>query len=199
MIHKGPAVEIPDIPLVPFVLHRAPGLGEKPALIDGITGRTLTYGALADGVKRVASALQRRGFKKGDVFAIFSPNVIEYPIAFFAVASLGGIVTTVNSLYTPRELGDQLKNSGARFMLTVPAFMDRATEAVKGTAVEAIFVFGNAEHATPFSELLLEPAETVTVDIKINFHWPVLCPNSGCCAVLPVPSMRLSSPWVSPD
>jgi acyl-CoA synthetase (AMP-forming)/AMP-acid ligase II len=157
MIHRGPAVEIPDIPLVPFVLHRASELADKPALIDGLSGRQLTYGALADGVKRVASALRHRGFRKGDVFAIFSPNLIEYPIAFFAVASLGGVVTTINSLYTPRELADQLKNSDARFLLTVPSFMDRAGEAVKDTAIEEIFVFGNAPGATPFSELSLHP------------------------------------------
>ena len=166
MIHRGPAVEIPEIPLVPFVLHRASELGDKPALIDGLTGRQLTYGALADGLKRVASALRRRGFRKGDVFAIFSPNLIEYPIAFFAVASLGGVVTTVNSLYTPRELADQLKNSGARFLLTVPAFMDRVREAVKGLAIEEIFVFGDADGATPFGELLAQSAEEFAVEIN---------------------------------
>jgi acyl-CoA synthetase (AMP-forming)/AMP-acid ligase II len=166
MIHTGVAVEIPDSPLVPFVLHRARDLSSKPALIDGLTGRELTYGALADGVKRVASALRHRGFKKGDVFAIFSPNSIEYPIAFLAVASLGGVVTTVNSLYTPRELADQLKNSGARFLLTVPPFIDRATEAVKDAPVEEIFVFGSAENATPFSELLAHPAEDFSVEIN---------------------------------
>ncbi len=165
MIHRGPAVEIPDIPLVPFVLHRASELADKPALIDGLGGRQLTYGALADGVKRVASAPRHRGFRKGDVFAIFSPNLIEYPIAFFGVASLGGVVTTINSLYTPRELADQLKNSGARFLLTVPSFMDRAAEAVKDTAIEEIFVFGNAPGATPFSELSSHPADEFTVDI----------------------------------
>jgi acyl-CoA synthetase (AMP-forming)/AMP-acid ligase II len=149
MIHRGPAVEIPDIPLVPFVLHRASELADKPALIDGLSGRQLTYGALADGVKRVASALRHRGFRKGDVFAIFSPNLIEYPIAFFAVASLGGVVTTINSLYTPRELADQLKNSGARFLLTVPSFMDRVGEAVKDTAIEEIFVSTATAGCTP--------------------------------------------------
>ncbi len=166
MIHRGPAIEIPEIPLVPFVLHRASELGDKPALIDGLSGRELSYGALADGVKRVASALRRRGFRKGDVFAIFSPNLIEYPIAFFAVASLGGVITTINSLYTPRELADQLENSGARFLLTVPAFMDRAQAAVKDLAIEEVFVFGNADGATPFGELLAQPAEDFTVEIN---------------------------------
>src|SRR5713101_3372204 len=183
MIYRGPAVEIPDSPLVPFVLHRSHDLSTKPALIDGLTGRELTYGALADGVKRVASALRRRGFKKGDVFAIFSPNLIEYPIAFFAVASLGGAVTTVNSLYTARELGDQLKNSGARFLLTVPAFMDRAKEAVKDLAIEEVFVFGTADGATPFGELLEQPAEDFTVEINPAEDMVALPYSSGTTGV----------------
>jgi len=166
MIYKGPAVEIPDIALVPFVLQRASELGDQPALIDGPSARQLTYAELADGVKRSASALRRRGFQKGDVFAIFSPNLIEYPIAFLAVASLGGVVTTVNGLYTPHELADQLRNSGARFLLTVPAFMDRANEALKDAAIEEIFVFGEADGATSFSELLAKPAEDFSVEIN---------------------------------
>ena len=150
MIHKSPALEIPDVPLARFVLRRAPDWADKPALIDGVSGRQLTYGALADGVNRVASALRRRGFKKAEVFAIFSPNLPEYPIAFHAVASLGGIITTLNSLYTPRELSDQLRDSGARFLLTVPAFMDRAAEAIKGLPIDEVFVFDDASQDRTF-------------------------------------------------
>ena len=165
MIHKGPALEIPDVPLARFVLQRATVVGDRPALIDGVSGRQLTYGALADGVNRDASALRRRGFKKGDVFAIFSPNLPEYPIAFHAVASLGGIITTLNSLYTPRELSDQLRDSHARYLLTVPAFMDRAAEAIKGLPIDEVFVFGEAPGATPFAELMSQAAEPFTLEI----------------------------------
>src|SRR5207248_5488744 len=138
---------------------------DKPALLDGVSGRQLTYAALADGVNRVASALRRRGFKKAEVFATFRPNRPEYPIAFHAVASLRGIITTLNSLYTPRELSDQLRDSGARFLLTVPAFMDRAAEAIKGLPIDEVFVFGEAAGATPFAELMSQPAEPFTLEI----------------------------------
>jgi acyl-CoA synthetase (AMP-forming)/AMP-acid ligase II len=161
------------------VLQGADQLGDKPALIDGVSGRQLSYRQLAEGVPRVASALRRRGFKKGDVFAIFSPNVLEYPIAFHAVSSLGGIVTTVNSLYTPRELRTQLQDSGARYLLTVPAFMDRAREAIKDLAVDEVFVFGEAEGATPFAELLAQPAEPFTVDIDPKEDLVALPYSSG--------------------
>jgi acyl-CoA synthetase (AMP-forming)/AMP-acid ligase II len=165
MIYRGRDVEIPDVALAPFVLARASALGDKPALVDGGSGRTVTYKALGDGVNWVAAALHRHGFRKGDTLAIFSPNLPEYPIAFYAVATLGGINTTVNSLYTGRELKIQLQDSGAKYLLTVPAFMDRAREAVPGTAVQEVFVFGEAEGATPFAQLLEETGQAPATEI----------------------------------
>src|SRR5215470_18060454 len=91
-----PDVTIPEIPVTDYVLRHAERLRDKPAMVDGPTGRTLTYGQLADGVRRVATGLARRGFRKGDVFAIYCPNLPEYAVIFHAVASLGGINTTVN-------------------------------------------------------------------------------------------------------
>lgn len=179
MIYRGAAVDVPDTSLTPFVLSRAAEFADKPALTDGVSGRSLTYGALADGVQRVTSALHRRGFKKGDVMAIMSPNLPEYPIAFLGVASLGGVNTTINSLYTPGEIATQLKDSGARYLLTVPAFMDRVVQAVKGLPIEEIFVFGEAEGATPFAALLSEAAENVPVDIDPGKDLVALPYSSG--------------------
>ena len=68
-----------------------PQRGDKPAIIDGPTGRTLTYAQLVDAVRRVAAGLAAHGFAKGDVLGIYSPNVPEYAVAFHAAASLGGI------------------------------------------------------------------------------------------------------------
>src|ERR1700675_4849081 len=103
MISTSPPVTIPNVSITEYVLRHAARLGDKPALIDGPTGRTLTYRQLAEGVKRTAAGLAKRGFKKGDVFAIYSPNLPEYAIIFLAVASLRGINTTANPLYTADE------------------------------------------------------------------------------------------------
>src|SRR5262249_54055956 len=96
----SPSISIPEVPVTEYVLRHAARLGAKPALIDGPTGRTLTYRQLADGVRRAAAGLSRRGFKKGDVLAIYSPNLPEYAIALLGAASIGGITTTANPLYT---------------------------------------------------------------------------------------------------
>jgi acyl-coenzyme A synthetase/AMP-(fatty) acid ligase len=160
-----PDVTIGDAALTQVVLERAEERGEKAALVDGSSGRTISYGQLAGSVARVGAGLAARGFKKGDVFAIFCPNMPEFVVAFHAVASIGGINTTVNSLYTGDEVAFQLKDSGARFLLTVPAFMDRAADASGRAGIEEIFVLGRAEGATPFADLAQGEGGVPEVDI----------------------------------
>ena len=164
-----PDVEIPDVPLTEFVLAHAGGLGDKPALVDGTTGRTVTYGQLAESVRTAAAALAARGFGKGDTFAHYAPNLPEYPIAFHAVATLGGVNTTANPLLTADELAVQLRDCAARMIVTVPSLLEKAAAAAERAGVEEIFVYGEAEGATPFTSLLhaegtvpevaIEPAE----------------------------------------
>jgi acyl-CoA synthetase (AMP-forming)/AMP-acid ligase II len=176
---KSPDVRIPDVPITEYVLRHAARLGDKAALIDGPTGRTLTYRQLAESVKRAAAGLAKRGFKKGDVFAIYSPNLPEYAVILLAVASLGGINTTANPLYTADELAKQLADSRARFLVTVPAFLDKAHEAAKKSGIEEVFVFGAAEGATPFSDLLQAGGEPPAVRINPREDLVVLPYSSG--------------------
>ncbi|MCX7752996.1 MAG: 4-coumarate--CoA ligase family protein [Blastocatellia bacterium] len=144
MIVRGPYPEItiPEVPLTPFVLEQAERRGEKPALIDGPTGRAVSYRELAESVRRVAAGLWARGFRKGDVLAIYSPNLPEYAIAFHAVALIGGINATVNPLYTTEEVATQLRDAGAKYLLTVPPLVEKAQEAARQAGVEDVFVIG---------------------------------------------------------
>ncbi|MDW8106015.1 MAG: 4-coumarate--CoA ligase family protein [Armatimonadota bacterium] len=158
MVFKSPYadVAIPDVGVVQMVYQHALEYGDKPAMIDGPTGRTLTYLQLYGGVRRVAGNLAKRGLQKGDVVGIYSPNLPEYALAFHGVALAGGIVTTANPLYTADELAYQLRDSNAKFLITVPPLLDKAREAAAKSNVQEVFVIGEAEGATPFTELLAE-------------------------------------------
>jgi acyl-CoA synthetase (AMP-forming)/AMP-acid ligase II len=176
-----PDLEIPDVPLTEFVLRHAERLAHKPALIDGPSGRTLTYGQLAAGVRRMGAGLALRGFRKGDVFAILCPNLPEYALAFHAVISIGGTVTTVNSLYTPGEIAFQLEDSGAKHLLTVAAYLDRALPAAERARVEEVFVLGDTENeaATSFASLLSADDSAREVDVDARADVAVLPYSSG--------------------
>ena len=155
MIYRSPLpdVPIPEVALTEYLFEYATQWPEKAALIDGPSDRALTYAQLTAAVDRLAAGLAARGFSKGDVFAIYSPNIPEYAVAFFGVARAGGINTTINPLYTAPELRRQLFDAGARYLVTIPQFLDKAREAVEGTSVEEVFVFGEADGATSFGSL----------------------------------------------
>lgn len=179
---KHPDLEIPDADLCSVVLTRAAELGDKPALVEGSSGRTLSYKQLAKQIQHFAAGLDQRGFRKGDVFAIFIPNMPEYAVVFLGVASVGGINTTVNSLYSTSDLVHQFKDSNARYLLTVPEFLDRALPAAAETKIEEIFVLGDAsdiEGVSAFADLLNNEGQAPSVAIDPKTDLVALPYSSG--------------------
>jgi acyl-CoA synthetase (AMP-forming)/AMP-acid ligase II len=161
-----PTIDIPDVSVTEYVFRHADRLGDKPAIIDGPTGRTLTFRQLRAAIQRAAAGLHQAGLRKGDVLAIYAPNCPEYTIVFNGVASLGGINTTVNPLYTADELAAQLRDAGAKFLVTIPLFLDKAREAAGRAGIREIFLLGGeAPGARSFAELLQGPAAPPAVAI----------------------------------
>jgi acyl-CoA synthetase (AMP-forming)/AMP-acid ligase II len=162
-----PEVEIPEVALTDFVFSRAAQYADRPALVDGVSGRVLTYAQLVEAIRNAAAGLARRGFRKGDVLAILSPNLPEYVIAFHAVSKLGGVVTPINPLYTVEEIAKQLTDAQAKYLITIPQLLERARAASEGRGLEEVFVFGEAEGATPFASLLEGGADDLP-EVEIN-------------------------------
>jgi acyl-CoA synthetase (AMP-forming)/AMP-acid ligase II len=119
------------------VLAVARQFGGKPALIEGETGRTLTYRQLADGAEHVAAGLAHAGLKPGQPLALALPNSIDFALAFFGALRAGAWVVPINPIYTAAEMEHQIHDSGARFLVTVP---ERAAELAP--AVDSVFEIG---------------------------------------------------------
>jgi long-subunit acyl-CoA synthetase (AMP-forming) len=99
-----PAVQVPECSLFDFVFERSGRHRSRAALIEGPTGRRLTYCDVINAIRRVAAGLRARGFGRGQTLAIFSETTPEWVIAFFAGAVAGGTVTTISALSTSAEL-----------------------------------------------------------------------------------------------
>ena len=156
MIFRSPwaSLDFPALPVTDYVLERAAARADRTALIDAVTGRRMTYGALATAIERTTAGLAARGYGPGDVFGIFSPNTLEYPLAFHGAARLGGVITTVNSLFTADEVATQLRDCGAKCLFTVPALIDKARLAAGRAGVREVIVFGEAEGGVPFADVI---------------------------------------------
>jgi acyl-CoA synthetase (AMP-forming)/AMP-acid ligase II len=181
MIHRSPYpdVEIPDVSLHEVVFRHAEKLADKPALVDGMTGRTLTYAELAGATRAVAAGLAKRGYGKGDVLALYSYNLPEYVVAFHAATMLGGIVTTLNPLATAEEAAPQFADSRTRFVITAPGLVEKAVEAAAQAGVEEVFVFGDVPGASPFSSLVDPGGEVPHVEIDPGEDLAILPYSSG--------------------
>jgi acyl-CoA synthetase (AMP-forming)/AMP-acid ligase II len=181
VIHSGPepSLEIPETDVSSFVLGEAARRGEAEALVDGATGHSIGYAALAGRVRDLAAGLTSRGIGKADVVAVYMPNLPEYAVVFHGVCSAGAVNTTVNPLYTPGELAFQLRDSGARILVTVPPFLDAAREACDQVGEIELVVVGEAEGATSLGELAAAGADPPAVDIDPGRDLAVLPYSSG--------------------
>ena len=160
-----PDVEIPDLPVPAFVLAAGRDRPDAPALIDGLKGDVITHGQLAGYVDRLAASLHERGLRKGDVVAVFCPNTIWYPVVFHGIAAAGCVMSPINSLYTPEEIAFQLRDSGAKVIITISLFLDRVQAAVEKTPVDEIIVMDGAEGHASLVDLLSSQAPSVQVDV----------------------------------
>ena len=161
-----PDQEIPDTPLTEYVLRHAEALADRAAMIDGPTGRSYTYAQLSDHIKRLAGGLTQNGFGAGATIGVMAPNIPEYAIAFHAVATAGGTVTTINPTYGPEEVEFQLNDAGAELLLTIPEFVKTAKAGSEGTSITKIAVFGSSDEdaVTSVADLYGEPIDQVDLD-----------------------------------
>src|SRR3954468_21406900 len=86
------------------ILEVAAATPARLALVDAETGRSLTFGQLADGVRRVAGGLAARGIGRGDVVALVAGNSPEYAVALYGALAAGAAVASANPQLTGGEL-----------------------------------------------------------------------------------------------
>ena len=101
--------------------HVASGRGEQTALIalDERGGRrALSYRELQTDVERVAAGLRGLGIGKGDRLTIYMPTSAEAIIAMLATVRLGAIHCVVFAGFGAGALGDRVRASGSRLVLT---------------------------------------------------------------------------------
>jgi 4-coumarate--CoA ligase len=166
IIHRSPLpdVDIPDVPITAHVLRYADLHPDRAALIDGPSGRVITFAELKSLIHRFAGGLAARGFGKGDTLGLMAPNIPEYAVVFHGVAVAGGTVTTINPTYGADEVRFQLQDAGASVLVTVGMFADTAKAAIEGTDVTEVLTLDGAVGTGNAMELLGVPIDQVPVD-----------------------------------
>ena len=103
--------------------------------------KTLTFNQLKANVDAFAWYLQNKtNLKPGDRVAIQMPNLLQFPVAMFAVLKCGYVAVNTNPLYTPEEMKHQYKDSGAKALVILENFAANYQEIKDSTDIETVIV-----------------------------------------------------------
>ena len=87
-----------------------------------------------------AFLIEEAGCRSGDRVAIMLPNMFAYPVTFLGTLRAGLTVVNVNPLYTPRELQQQLADSGATVIVIMENFAHKLQQIIGATKIRHVVV-----------------------------------------------------------
>ncbi|WP_448581560.1 AMP-binding protein [Thermaurantiacus sp.] len=97
--------------------HHATSMPDKPALIMGGTGKSLTYAELEARSNQAAQLFRACGLKRGDTVAYMMLNSIDYLPLCWAAQRSGLIYTCISTKLTADEAGYIVTDSGAKLLV----------------------------------------------------------------------------------
>lgn len=117
--------------------------------------------------------------------AVYSPNSIDLPVAIFGTLWAGGVISSVNPTYTVNELSHQIKDSGAKAVITHASCFTSTIAAAKHAGIprSRVLVIGD-EHGTDtqalhFTDLLNAAHRIERVQINPTQDCAFLSYSSG--------------------
>jgi long-chain acyl-CoA synthetase len=141
-------------PSLRAVAQAGRAFGERIFLVH--EDERVSFEAFFRAVAVLAHRLQAEGIVKGDRVAIIMRNVPEWPVAFYAAASIGAIVTPLNAWWTAPELEYGLTDSGSKVVLVDAERLERIREHLPAcSAITKVLVCRSEEpNASPQVEAL---------------------------------------------
>jgi hypothetical protein len=147
------------------VLRVADRAGYRAALIDAADGTVTPWPRFAQTVRAAARGLRRRGLTPDDTVGVLVQDAARYAVAVHTIRAAGATPAAVGlgpGAADPEVAGDpaaiaaQLKECGARLLITVDTLAEVAAQAADRSWVRQVFAFGETAQsgATPFSSLL---------------------------------------------
>lgn len=134
MLWRSPLPSVPPVPAFvdEEVLGAQPPL--DPALIDARSGRSLAFGQLADGARRVADGLAGRGIARGDVVALSAGNRPDFAVVLYGALRAGAAVALSNPMLTAGERERQFAISRPKLVIDDPGAAARELLGERGGA-----------------------------------------------------------------
>ena len=153
--------------------------------------RALSYRDLDQAVCQLATGLRALGLGRGDVIALYLPNLVEAAVAALAIPKIGAIAMPLFSGFGADAMADRLSLGGARAIITVDGSLRRQKlVAAKATVDEALASAPTIEHVI----VLRHSGNAVAWDARRDHWWHELV--AGRSADAPTENMEADAPYL---
>ncbi|HVX18832.1 MAG TPA: AMP-binding protein [Acidimicrobiales bacterium] len=134
---------------------------DRPALIMGQTGETVTYAMLEERSLRLAQLFRARGLERGAVIAVFLENHPRFLEVVWAAHRAGLYYTTINSHLMGDEAAYIVRDCGAQLVVSSSALAAAATAMDIGD-IDRLMIDGAAPGWEPYEDAIAAmPAEPI--------------------------------------
>ncbi|KAK5697136.1 hypothetical protein LTR17_024000 [Elasticomyces elasticus] len=149
-----PPLSIPSVGLWDFLFESERDFpDDRVIFVDPDANKNLTYANVKQSASDFGKGLRALwDWKKGDVLGVYSPNCIDTPSITWGCHFAGGVVSPANPGYTVDELAFQLKDSGAKALVTQVPQLEIAVQACRevGIPEDQIIVMGERDKTGTF-------------------------------------------------
>lgn len=177
-----PDVDIPDVSVYDYLFGNLDDAdGDRVALVDAKQGSELSYRDAVAQIDAFAGALADRGVAVGDVVGLLAPNSTAFAIAFHGILRAGAAATTINVLFTAKDIMKQLLDAKATMLITVSPLLSvaLAAAAAVGLPDDQVIVLDGAVGHPSARDLLDAALPAPDVDFDPATHLAVLPYSSG--------------------
>ena len=146
----------PDVPvggmtLPAMVQSRIERQPDRTAMIDGVSGRSVSYAEFGRRVERISAWLAHHGVAAGHTVALWAPNTPPWAACALATMHLGAAVTALNPSWTAEEAARQVSDAAAAVVVTTPELAGLASEMV---GIRHVVVLGEDARGTGLRDVL---------------------------------------------
>lgn len=171
VVFRGPLFDIPRVSVQSYLFQDGQTEKKRPYVIveDAITNEKFTFGDFVDATEDLAAEWLLPGpagswkINKGDVVALVSPNHVDYFRLFFSIVRCGGVVSTMNHLYTSYEFKHCISLVKAKYLIVHPQMLETVLQAAKECGVPETNV-------AVFDEVLMGGALPQRTGLAKNFR-----------------------------
>ena len=167
-----PGQAIVSVPFRYFLKRHRMERKDKVAVIDGLSGESITFGELHDRVARIAGWLTRHGVGHGDRVACLALNSKGYTEFFLALAWIGAVAVPMNIRLNPKELKFIIEDSGAKAIFSCGFMVEGAEAAIVGLSDLRLKILnaGPRDGWVGYEDLARDGNEPVEMEERVSGH-----------------------------